>query len=270
MTAVPTTIKNTAIVAVAFIGIFASQYLFDLKKSSNAVPRSLILPAEIFRAVDLGLHSASASLAWLNVIQNVNSPRLPQLDEDIVRITDLDPRFSYPYAFGVLFLPTHEIKKPQAAIDLGLRGIERAEPDWRIPFYLAVVYHQYFNDSVNAQKYFIVASQTPGAPETASFMAASYGAKKSRREQTKTIWESIYNTSRDEVTRERAKAYLQHLENVGILETAIAQYTKLTGKPPKILDDLVTKKILKEVPTSSLGFGYMLDKNGNVQISVSN
>lgn len=258
--------KNGIIVFVLAFGIFFSQYFFDLNKTRKATPSFFVLPAEIFKTVDLGLHSASAALAWLSIVQNVLTPRINLLDKDLLRVTKLDPRFSYPYAFGVLFLPT--LKKPYAAIELGELGIKNAEPDWQIPYYMAVVYHESFHDSTNAEKYFIRSAQTPGASITAQVVALNYGRKPSRREQTKAIWKGIYDTSNDEITRDRARSYLQQLDTIDLLETSAITYKKKIGKYPEHIDDLITKKILKEAPQIPPGYSYYFDINGHVRIEI--
>lgn len=258
--------KHGAIIFLFIFAIVFSQYFFDINKTREVTPSSLILPAEIFKAVDLGLHSAFASLAWLSIVQNVMTPRANLLDQDLLLVTKLDPRFSYPYAFGVLFLPT--LKKPYAAIKLGELGIKNAEPNWEIPYYMAVVYHENFHDSVNAEKYFIRSAETPGASATAKYLAVSYGTQHSRRKQTKAIWKGIYDTSHDEIVRDRARSYLEQIDIIDMLETSATVYKKKIGRYPEHIDDLIVKKILKEAPQAPPGYSYYFDTNGQVKIKI--
>ena len=245
------------------ITIAVTQYYFDIQKKSRPLIPPNTIPAEIIKMVDLGLHSAASSLMWIYTIQQVTDypEELPNL---IQNVNKLDPRFSYPYAFGALILPAFGMNNE--AIELAKQGIENADPDWRIPYYLATTYHIFLKDRKNAALYFDMAAKTLNAPENIKVVASRYGTSKSSREQTKTIWESIYENSNDELVKESARAHLIQIEILELLEKAVSIYKQKLGRYPENINDLVSAKILKAIPPSPFGLEFYLGKDGAVLI----
>ena len=211
----------------------------------------------------MGLHSVASAFMWLYTIQKVDSHQ-QDLPELIKNVNAIDPKFSYPYAFATLILPS--LNFTNEAIEIGKEGIKNADPDWRIPFYLATTYHIFLKDRANASLYFDIASNTPGAPEKIHSISARYGTSQTELDQTREIWTSIYETSNDELVTERAKRFIIHLDIVGALKKAILLYKQRYGHYPPTIDDLVTAKILKALPQSPLGVKFGVDKNGKLTI----
>jgi tetratricopeptide (TPR) repeat protein len=243
--------------------IVATQYYFDIQKRARPMMPLNTIPAEIIKMVDLGLHSAASSLMWIYTIQQVLDypEELPWL---IQNVNKLDPKFSYPYAFGTLILPAFGMSAQ--AIELAKQGIGDADPDWRIPYYLATTYHIFLKDRENAALYFDMAAKTSGAPENIKIIASRYGTSKNVREQTKTIWESIYENSDDDLIKESARTHLIQIEILELLEKAVSIYKQKIGKYPENINDLVSSKILKGIPPSPFGLEFYLDTRGGVLV----
>ncbi len=214
--------RGAVLAIVFFLLTLASQYFYlDARAERPPVPLTS-LPAPVVRAADLGLHSASASLMWVKITQDVytwlgEGKKNQTLADDIRLVNALDPRWSYPYAFAAIMLP--EFGEMQKAVEIGERGIVDAEPDWRIPYYLATSYHM-LKDRANAAKYFDLAAATPGAPENISRVAKTYGTGKNAREETKQIWQAIAENSTDPDLRERAKIYVEYIEYLEVSDAA--------------------------------------------------
>lgn len=241
----------------------AAQYYFDIQKKTRPLIPPSTIPAEIIRTIDLGLHSMAASLMWIYTIQQATDypDELPKL---IRTVNKLDPRFSYPYAFGALIFPAFGMN--DQAIELAKQGISDADPDWRIPYYLATTYHIFLKDRKNAALYFDLAAKTINAPENIKVVASRYGTNKNAREQTKTIWESIYENSDDELVKDSAKAHLIHIETVELLEKSVSIYKQRFGKYPDNINGLVSVKILKKIPPSPFGLEFYLNTKGEVLV----
>lgn len=248
---------------VLLVTTITNQYYFDIQKKTRPLIPPNTIPAEIVKIVDLGLHSMAASLMWIYTIQQATDypDELPKL---IRTVNKLDPRFSYPYAFGALILPAFGMN--DQAIELAKQGIGDADPDWRIPYYLATTYHIFLKDRKNAALYFDMAAKTINAPENIKVVASRYGTSKNAREQTKTIWESIYENSDDELIREGAKAHLIQIETIELLERAISIYKQKLGKYPESISDLISVKILKAIPPSPFGLEFYLGEDGAILI----
>ncbi len=93
-------------------------------------------------------------------------------------ITILQNNWTYPYIFTQLFLPSKTNSKlSQHAIDIGQRGIQtlcknqQCNP-YTIAESIAFTYYYYLHDSINASKYYQLASQSPWAPTELQNMPA--------------------------------------------------------------------------------------------------
>lgn len=247
--------------------IIILQYYFDAEQKRVARPQPYVWPTYVVKAADLGLDAAASDYAWLSMIQYFGGGRndgFEKLDDYIKLANDLDPKFSYPYAFGTLILPSEEMT--EEAIQIGERGIKESDPDWRIAYYLAITYHVKFNDTAKAAKYFDIASKTPGAPNSIQIIAATYGTRPDIRAETKQIWISLYETSSDEVVRKRALIYIEHYDVLDVLEQAAKIYKDRKGIYPAEISDMVTSGILRYVPEDPFGFKYYIDQEGRARV----
>lgn len=235
-----------------------TQYYSDLRKNVRPIIPPIIIPDEVIKMGDLGLHSAAASAMWVYTIQHAteNADKLPDLIESVNAI---DPKFSYPYAFAALTLPAFLIPGfPEKAIEIAEKGIREADTDWRIPYYLATTYHIFLKNREKAAFYFDLAANTRGAPDKIKNLASFYGTAPNIREQTRQIWLSIYEESKDETIKDKAKNHLIHIELLDALDKAIFIYRQNYGKYPTDIEDLVRGRIIKEVPISPLGSKFII------------
>lgn len=250
---------------ILFAGVISIQSLFDRESSQKKYVEPIVPKAEIVRAADLGLHNTASDLIWLATIQyfgGSDSLEMPRLPDYLNLSTDLDPKFSYPYAFGALVLPA--FGKVDAGVALAHKGIEAGAKDWRIPYYLATTYFINLDDRANAAKYFDIAANTEGAPSNIQNIASNFGSKKDKRAQTKQIWTGIYESTKDEVVKERSKKYIDHFELMDFLDQAIEQYYKVHNKYPVEMEDLVSGRILRFIPEDPFGHTFKIDSEKHV------
>jgi hypothetical protein len=256
------------IVIFLFIGVIYTQLFYDAQRT-NAPLVQTPLPPAFFKAFDLGLNSALASFLWINTRTEMPFFRegYEKFRNDFNLVTSLDPKFSTPYAYTLIVLPnTNYPDKFNTAVEIGLRGVRNADPNWKIPLYLAITYHLYLHDNMNAAKYFDLAARTPGIPEIVWRFAVNYGILPSLRAQTEQIWKVIYETADDKFMKERAKAYVTHYEILDFLESAVASYKKKFGVYPQTIDDLIAKGIIKSVPPDPFGLNFAIYEKGVVGI----
>lgn len=263
----PRQIFLTVIFLLVFACIPTVQYMQDESVTKANTPEPYVLNPKVAKAADLGLHNAASDLTWLLMIQYFGgreSATYEKLNDFLVLATELDPKFSYPYAFGTLVMPY--FGKTDEAIALGKKGLENANPDWRIPYYLGTTYFTQRQDRTNAAKYFDIAANTPDAPENITKIAARFGTRPDQRSETRLIWEGIYDNSKDDVVKARAKNYLDHLDLLDLLDQAKMIYKRVYGKYPVELQDLVDARILKSIPVDPFGFQYKFDEAGTLQV----
>jgi len=258
------------------------QFSSDKEKLKVEAQQPIILDAKLIQTFDLGLHNAAADFVWLSTIQYYGDPNYENYDKlkDYLELTvTLDPNFVYPYSFGTLVLPS--LKQTDEAINLAQRGIDSIittpssvipakagilnVPDaWQIPFYLGTTYHIYKDDAKNAAKYLDIASRTPGAPENIKIIAANYGSRDDKRQQTIDIWTGINETTNDSTVKNQAQEYITHFEILNLLDKAVIEYQTKFNKLPSTLDDLITGQILIGIPPDPLGTTFTITKTGQV------
>jgi len=252
-------------VPILFLIIVILQVFYDAEKLEGPkynFPLSLYL----VQGLDLGLHSAAAAFFWIDTRTEIPFLKdgYDKFSRDLKLINDLDPKFSTPYIYTSIVLPNSKYENAIAeAIKIGERGVKESEPNWQVPFYLAVNYHLYLKDTENAVKNFDKASLIPGIPEIVRRFAINYGIFPNRREQTKKIWEVVYQTSEDESVRTRAKAYVIHYDIVDVLQKAVDAYKGKLGYYPETIDDLVKSNYVKAIPEDPFGFEFDLYKDGD-------
>ncbi len=212
--------KNTifpAILCISLALVLVSQAEYSRTKTPLPETVSTLPPARAIKALDLGLHSATAGFVWLKINQGVytwldTTGQYERFSKEIQILTDLDPKWGFPYAFGTLLLPG--LGKTDGAIALGEKGIKNVPDDWRIPYYLALVYHMNLKDRLNAAKYFLIAASQEGAPENVRKMPEIYASQKNQLEEMEQIWETLYETADNEILREQAEKYLLYIREL--------------------------------------------------------
>ncbi len=267
--------QNSTLRTIFFLGLFvcliATQYTYESYAAHRGVLPLSNLPAPVLKVTDLGLNSAVASLLWLNVVQNVVlyfGASSATISSDINAVTQLDPKFSYPYAFAVLMIPGFDRSQTQAAIDIATRGVDEHLTDWRIPYYLGFTYFFYLKDNANAIKYMHITAETPGVPAGIKVTALNYGLSKTMHEQTRQFWQSIHDSATDDVVRQNAQDNLDHMDIVEGLQAALELYKRIHGAYPKAIGDLVTSGILTSIPEDPFGITFATDGEGHLTFSL--
>jgi tetratricopeptide (TPR) repeat protein len=204
-------------IAACFVGAVFAQAHYSRVKTPLPEMVSTLPSAPVLKAVNLGLHTATASLVWLKINQGVytwldKTGKYERFSHEIQTLTSLDPKWGYPYAFGTLMLPT--FGKTDLAIKLGEKGLENVPNDWSIPYYMATVYHTNLKDRLNAAKYFAIAASIDSAPESVKKIAKTYGSQKNQLEEMEKIWETLAETADNEVLRAQAEKYLLYIQEL--------------------------------------------------------
>jgi hypothetical protein len=272
-----TTLLRVIIIAILLSCIVYTQFLYD--NFHVALPAGAFsLSPRALRSFVIGLHSATAAYAWIfgarddlaNLIftkKDLVEPGYRRFQSDFDAVTALDPRWSTPYAFTLMALPLSKYGlATEEAIRIGKQGLAVADADWHIPFYIAALYHTELGDKTNAARYFDIAARTPGIPNIVRTFALNFGVFPTARAQSKELWRSVYETAQDNETRTRAEMYLRRFAMLDLIDEAVKQYRKTYSAYPSAISDLVTNKIISEIPTDPFGFEFGIDANGIVEI----
>ncbi|MEY4731862.1 MAG: hypothetical protein RL681_808, partial [Candidatus Parcubacteria bacterium] len=223
--------------------IIGAQTFYDHARPSVAVPPEAFSALAI-RAGGLGLNSAIASFLWLQTISEI--PGFPNGQAlffgNLKLINELDPKFSFPYAYTVIALPLARQygARVDKAIEVGRIGTTQADPDWRIPFYTASLYQLDKGDFEQAVKFYDITGKTPGTPAGIQKFSANFGTSPLLRARTREVWSAIARAAGDDKTRARAKSYVERLDLFTVIEAAAAAYKAKVGSYPSALRQLVT------------------------------
>ena len=262
------------ILALLMAAVVFAQIGYDRTKVTTDFTLPNAVPPEAVRMFDLGLHATVGSFLWVSTLPEVLDLFRGHTEylSDFAYLTSVDPRFGYPYAFSVLVLPVVPAASGYTtgladAMKIGQEGLQHADPDWRIPYYLATNYYLDYHDTKDAATYFNMAAQTPGLPYYAKRFAENFGIDQKDRDRTIALWESIRDTTNDPDTKARAQAYIDHLEIFNYLEAAVAEYKKQFGALPSGLGQLVAKGIIPEIPQDPFGYTFLLNPDGTVRIN---
>jgi hypothetical protein len=269
------TIKRTLLVVVLLGAVVATQMAYDATRIAGDASLPGTVSPEAVRLFDMGFHAAAGSFLWIGTLPEILDlfHKKTEYINDVAYVNAVDPKLSYPYAFSVIALPavptTFFSEAVTSSLMIGERGLANADPDWRIPYYLATNYFLDRHDKVSAAKYFDIAAKTPGIPSYAKQFAENFGIDKTERAQTRELWQTIRDTTNDQDTKARAQAYIDRVDIFDYLEAAVAQYKKVFKKLPTSLDDVVTSHIIPEIPQDPFGYTFTLHQDGTVAIDAS-
>ncbi|MRR51923.1 MAG: hypothetical protein EG825_13590, partial [Rhodocyclaceae bacterium] len=187
--------------AALLAGLVAVQRAFDRRylSSERSVRELLYFPsADVVRALSAGNELMMADYLWLRMIQyygyHLRSDRNYEYLYPITdRLTDLDPRFLYPYTFGSLLL-AHDARDSVGSMRL-LDKAKRANPgQWQFTYMKGFILYVFFQRGDEAIAEFVEASKLPNAWDGALRFAAWIARKQGRRETSKQMWQELYDT----------------------------------------------------------------------------
>ncbi|PID73717.1 MAG: hypothetical protein CSB33_02095 [Desulfobacterales bacterium] len=134
----------------------------------------------------------------------------PYLAHLIDLITDLSPRWDYPYWFGVIILPMEA-----DAVEDGLYFAEKAiihhPDDWIFWFYKGFINFYYLNNAIEGAEALYKASTLPQGPKWLARLSATLATKAGRKELAIRFLEQSLEKVKDETQR---KPILDKLEEV--------------------------------------------------------
>jgi hypothetical protein len=268
-------IARTLMVIFLLAMVVLLQLQYDRTKISEPASSSSVVSPFMIRAVDMGFHPAISSFLWATTMPEILDLFRGKTEyfSDLAFLNGVDPKMSYPYAFSVLTLPVVPSSSYPDAVQqsfaIGQKGLQAADPDWRIAYYMATNYFLQLKDQKDALIYYNIAAQTPGIPQYAARFALNFGIGTNQRQKTEELWATIRDSTNDPDTKTRAQAYIDRLQDFDYLEAAAALYKKDFGKYPTSTDELVQKKIIPEVPQDPFGFTFIINADGSAGIDLN-
>ncbi len=253
--------------AVAVLGVtIAIQKAIDRKSlsSEQSIKELLYFPsASAVKFFAGGNEMMIADYLWMRMIQYYAFHMRSDMKYEYLypitdRLTDLDPKFLYPYTFGSLLL-VHDAQDSVNSLKL-LDKAKRENPDkWQFPYMKGFILYVFLHRGDEAVKEFVEASKLPKAWDGALRFAAWISRKEGQRETSKRMWQDLYDKSSSKAEREVAKFYLDKIyidEEVERFQSLAVKYYKNTGKWPENMDDLIRAGLVSDIPKDLFGGKY--------------
>jgi tetratricopeptide (TPR) repeat protein len=198
----------------------AEQYQSNIKLAAVQIAEPALPSVTALKALSIHQPSAIADLLWLKSIQyfGEGNPygKYPSLGAILDTITQLDPKFEYPYEFGMTVLPFMEQTK--AAVTIGERAQTALPNNGLLTFYLASVYHLNVKDYRRAGDLYAKAATEPGAPASSQELAgvaySSSATSLSDREVALAFWKVAFDNAKDDAGKDLAGRWYAHMQIV--------------------------------------------------------
>lgn len=267
---------------IASLGIFRIQSAIDRQAGLfRATEEALYLPSgKVIRRLSLGHYGLLADIYWMRAVQYYGGKRLRDekrfdLLEPLIDITTtLDPQLLHAYRFGSIFLsepPPIGAGQPEKAIRLLEKGIEQNPGEWQLYRDLGFVYYWYVEDYQKAASSFLEGSKNPKAARWMKTFAAELLAKGGSRDTARFLWQEFYESSDNEQMRNNARENLlrfQALDEMDALREFVVKVETRLGRRIASLNELVSLKLLKQLPLDPKGFPYVYNpETGEITLS---
>ncbi len=260
--------KNIIIVILLLLLIGNLSYRIDLGKSPHELIGELMYfpSGTALKALSMGFYAPLADLVWLRFIQYYGEHRMSDARFELMYhildiLTTLDNRFMYAYTLGGLML-THDAQRPDQARMLMKKGMQANPDDWRLPFMYGFIHYVFLHEHRIAQRYFRIASQKPDAPDTPKRWAAFVTYYKlGDLKAALALWLDLFNNTKNPEEKKIAEKYIKKIKmeiDIELLNKKIEEFTKLTGRKPFNLKELITNGIIDSIPTEPHGCRYLL------------
>jgi tetratricopeptide (TPR) repeat protein len=239
----------------------------------------LYMPSgKVLKRASLGYSSLMADIYWTRAVQYFGAKHIrtsmrydllyPLLDIT----TDLDPHLLVAYQAGSIFLsqqPPEGAGQPDKAVALVEKGIRENPTYWRLYFTLGFIHYLDRRDYKAAQQAFAKGSEIPGALPWMKVMAAKMAENAEDINTALSLWQAVYDTTREPTTRDTALKHIASLRaEAGITELTrrVNDYREKTGTQPSSWSDLIRAGMLPGVPVDPSGAPFELLPDGRVKV----
>lgn len=270
------------------LGIFFGVFLFacvavlQTKYDKIVHPRLVInvkvtkriMPANVVKNFSFGFRNVLADYYWINIIQDL--PGWDRTDDFYIdefrNLVTLDPKFSYPYLFGILTISIKTDPKSVEKVEpIANVGINALPYNWEIPFYLATTFNLVKNYE-KALEYVEIAVTRPIIPESVAHAYKSFSKKVITGDNaTRSFVQTIYDTTESQTTKKIIREGMVIGDLTQSIKKVVDDFKNIYGRYPNSLDELVEKNMIQILPALKSEFNVLIDKNtGDVEITPKN
>ncbi|MFM8533437.1 MAG: tetratricopeptide repeat protein [Acidimicrobiia bacterium] len=231
--------------------------------------------------LSLGFDSLVADIYWIRSVVYYGGKRRAEganrsyesLYPLLNLVTTLDPHFRIAYRFGSLFLtepPPAGPGRPDHAVQLLTRGIERDFGRWEYFYDIGFVYYWSLRDYPKAAEWFLKGADRPGAAEWLRPLAATALATGGERTTSRRLWSELLNSDMS-FMRSQAELRLMQLDAmdaIAELTPVLQRFIDRERRFPRSWQELADVERLPKVPTDPTGMPFYFDsKVGYIDVS---
>lgn len=246
---------------------------------SEANEELILQSPDAIKKLSFGYDALLGDIYWTRAVQyygqemNESHPDFHLLWPLLNVTTTLDPKLEVAYHFGAIFLSeTGSIgaDRTDLAVKLVKKGIVANPNVWQLGTDLGFLYYWRMKDYPDSAAAYLQASRIPNSPPWIKVMAARVARTGGSIEISQTIWEQIYESTKDASIKKRAHEELQGLraqEDMIQLGNLAAEYKKRAGRYPASEEELRAAGFLPGLPVDPAGFPYEFDPDGKAHLN---
>ncbi len=187
-------------------------------------------------------------------------------------VTTLDPHFRIAYRFGAIFLTESYPNgpgRPDQAIDLLQRGIERDEGRWEYFHDIGFVYYWWLHDYAKAAQWWVRGASRPGAAEWLKPLAATTLAAGGSRHTSRQLWSELAKSDTEYVRAQAERRLLQldAMDAIDALLPSVQRFMEQMHRAPRSWSELAQAERLTRPPVDPTGVAFMIDASGRIDLS---
>jgi len=229
-----------------------------------------ILPSFVVNNFSFGFKNILADLYWINLIQDFTkwNHKDDFYFDEYRNLATLDPKFSYPYLFGILTVSLKKIPNNLHKMEpISNIGIKNLPDNWEIPFYLGTEFNSLRNYE-KALQYIEIAISRPDAPIAVQTAYDLYKKKKLSVDNASQMFiQTIYDTTESKTIKTILDKEIMLINLNKVISTVVEAYKNKFGIYPSSVDDLAQKKFMKVSPALEKEFIVKINKNtGEVRV----
>jgi hypothetical protein len=216
-------------------------------------PAMWLQPGKAADRVFLGYKNLVADIYWMRAVVYYGGKRRQQADQQekgitsaanfdllyplLDLVTTLDPHFKVAYRFGAIFLTEAYPAgpgRPDLAVALLQRGIEKDGGRWEYMEDIGFVYYWWIRDYAKAAEWFRRAADAPGAPSWLAPLAATTLAQGGDRQSSRLLWSQMLQSDIDWIRRNAAHRLkqLDAMDQIDDLNARVQRYVDREGTRP--------------------------------------
>jgi len=213
------------IAALLFTGIVATNVRLSAIRAADSARKlesMAYLPgSERIKPFMLGFNTTYAHYIWISAMiyfgDHMESDRqFKWLTQMIEMVTRLHPHFHEAYEFAGLMIPDvcHDPDAARIILERGMNVLGGVR--WNIPFYLGMLYNNYYNDPERAALCFAAAAQVPSAQSgKLARLAARFYENAGREDEAMDVLLFLLETSENPEVKKHIEGKIEEIAGKG-------------------------------------------------------